>query len=75
MTTRASLLARDQDHALFGFYFVTEPLTGGLPRNAKGSGNPVPAPPVRPRARYPLGEQRLVSPGLLSGLGHGPQVG
>jgi hypothetical protein len=54
---------------------AAEPLTGGLPGDAQGGGDPVPASPVRPGERDALGEQCFIMPGALGGLGDRPRAG
>jgi hypothetical protein len=48
---------------------AAEPLAGGLPGDAQGGGDPVPAPLVRPGERDALGEQCFITPRALGGLG------
>jgi hypothetical protein len=60
---------------LLGAYLAAESLAGGLPGDTHGGGYPVPAAPVRPGKRHLLGEQCLISPGTVGGLGDSAQVG
>jgi hypothetical protein len=47
---------------------------GGLPGDAEGNSDPVPAPPAGSGSRHSLGDQRLIPPDLIGCLGDSAQV-